>query len=154
MVGGRTWGVLQKQSPELHQTMGEMHNSGWFLCRERLITVPSFVALLLWEVGQGHYLLNAPRTASLQAAFLPATFRLRTFFHTEPVRRGDADARRHSAMQCIRRRIRRESGESWLRTACLAATHRTGFNVKELFLTPYRTHFPSVADSTRSISDR
>ena len=36
-----------------------MHNSGWFLCRERLITVPSFVALLIWEVGQGHYLLNA-----------------------------------------------------------------------------------------------
>ena len=60
VVGGPTWGVLQKRSPELHQTMGEMHNSGWFLCRERLITVPSFVALLLWEVGQGHYLLNAP----------------------------------------------------------------------------------------------
>jgi len=65
MVGEPTWGVLQKRSPELHQMMGEMHNSGWFLCRERLITVTSFVALLLWEVGQGHYLLNAPRISMI-----------------------------------------------------------------------------------------
>jgi len=27
-VGGPTWGVLQNRCPELHQTMGEMHNSG------------------------------------------------------------------------------------------------------------------------------
>ena len=54
----------KKRCPELHQTMGEMHNSGWLLCRERLINVPSFVNLLLWEVGQGHYLLNAPRTVA------------------------------------------------------------------------------------------
>ena len=54
-------GVFQKWCPELHQTMGKMHNSAWFLCRERLITVPSFINLLLWEMDQGHYLLNAPR---------------------------------------------------------------------------------------------
>ena len=52
-------GVFYKKSSELHQTMGEMRNSGWFLCWERLITVPSFVALLVWGVGQGHHLLNA-----------------------------------------------------------------------------------------------
>jgi len=61
MVGGPTWGVLQKRSPELHETIGEMHNSGWFLRRERLIIVPSFVALLLWEVGQGALLTERPR---------------------------------------------------------------------------------------------
>lgn len=59
VVGGVTWDVLQKRSPELCWTMGEMHNSEGFLCRERPITVPSLVALLLWEVGQGYYLLNA-----------------------------------------------------------------------------------------------
>ena len=30
-VGGPTWDVLQERCPELHQMMGEMQNSGWFL---------------------------------------------------------------------------------------------------------------------------
>ena len=41
-----------------------MHNLWSFLCRERIINLPSFVYLLLREVGQGHYLLNAPRTTN------------------------------------------------------------------------------------------
>ena len=68
-VGGPTWGVLQKRCPELHQTMGEMHNYGWFLWRERLITVPSFINLLLWEMSQSYYLLNAPRTSLTATCF-------------------------------------------------------------------------------------
>ena len=49
---GSTHQLSQTRPPELHKTVGKVYNSWWYLCRERLITVPSFVCLSLSEVGQ------------------------------------------------------------------------------------------------------
>ena len=47
--------------------MGEVCHPWWYLCRERLITVPSFVPLSPWEVGQGKSLMNNPRIPGITA---------------------------------------------------------------------------------------
>ena len=66
----------------------------------------------------------ARRLSSGSVIFL---FTKQRLFHT-----GSGASRRPSAMQCIRQRIRRESGDARRRTVpCRDAPQRIGFSVKE-----------------------
>ena len=43
--------LLQTRSPQLHKVMGDACDPWWFLCKERLITLPSFFSLSLCEMS-------------------------------------------------------------------------------------------------------
>ena len=75
LASGSTHRLLQTRSPELHKTLGKVYNSWWCLCRERLITVPSFVCLSLSEVCQGKSLMNA-QLSTLNRATVPNNYHL------------------------------------------------------------------------------